>query len=179
MIERRQCDVDLETGQVFNAKKYKYNNFDNDKGYLFRAKNQATRTFNDIRLSDYVKDRYDFMRCHLLAEYIYKDTNMISYRTSARNIRPADIEDISKITGLSYKKTREFLSKMRKLHIIAEREDKVGDLISIKYYFNPLFFSSKKYLQPDLYFLFHESIDCYIPGWAKARYSEIGNIKNE
>jgi len=179
MIQRRQSDIDTDTGQVFNVKVRTFTNFDNDKGYLFKTKDQATRSFEEFKLSEYVKDNNDFMRCHLLAEQIYKDTNMIAVRLSTRRTRPMDLEDISRTIGLSYKSTKEFLSKMIKLHIMAERTDIVGDMISVKYYFNPLFFSSKKYINADLYFLFQESLDCHLPGWAKQRFHEVGNIKKD
>lgn len=177
-IKRRIIDIDTDTGQVYKDKTIRFTNFSSDRGYLFRSKNQGIKTFADLKLSDQVKDRQDFTRCHLLAEYIYKDTNMIAVRYK-KDIRAADVEDISCIINLSVKKAKEFLSRMRKVHIIAEREDKVGDMISIKYYFNPLFFCSSKYLSPDLYFLFQESLDCYIPGWAKQKFHELGNIKKE
>lgn len=179
MISRRIIDVDTETGQVYKDKTIRFTNFNPDKGYLFRSKNIATKTFADLKLSEQVKSDFDFLRCHKLAEYIYKDTNMIATRIKSKDIRAADIEDIRCIIKLSVKKTKEFLNRMRKLHIIAEREDKVGDMISVKYYFNPLFFCSSKYLSPDLYFLFQESLDCYIPGWARQKFHELGNIKKE
>lgn len=177
-IKRRIVDVDTDTGQVYKDRTIKFSNFNADKGYLFKAKNQGVKTFADLKLSEQVTDRQDFTRCHLLAEHIYKDTNMISVRYK-KDIRAADIEDISCIINLSVKKAKEFLNRMRKAHIIAEREDKVGDMISVKYYFNPLFFCSSKYLSPELYFLFQESLDCYIPGWAKQKFHELGNIKRE
>lgn len=179
MIERRQSDVDTETGQIMKHSATRFKVFDEDKGYLFFAKSYARRMFNSVTLSDQVKDKYDFMRCHLLAEHIYKDTNMIAYRVSARKIRPADVEDIAKIIGLSYKKTKEFLSRMRKAQVIAERTDKVGNSVSVKYYFNPIFVCSKKYLSAELYFLFQSSLDCYLPEWVKIKFQEISNIKQE
>jgi len=178
MIERRTTDIDTETGQVYKNKTIRFSNFNIDKGYLFRSKNQSTKTYTDLKLSETIKDISDYTKCHLLAEHIYKDTNMVAARFK-KEIRAADIEDISDIVGLSYKRTREFLSRMRKLHIIAEREDRVGDLISVKYYFNPLYFCSSKYLNPDLYFLFQDMIDCYIPGWARQKFHEVGNIKKD
>jgi hypothetical protein len=86
---------------------------------------------------------------------------------------------ISKIINLSHKRTRDFITRMKKLHIIAERVDNVGDMISTKFVFNPLIFSSNKYLSADLYFLFQESLDCYLPGWVTKRFHEYGNIKND
>lgn len=153
--------------------------FDNQKGYLFRAKNNFVKVFEDIKLSEIIKDKKDFMQCHILAENIYRDTNMIAFRVNARRIRAADIEDISIILDISYRKAREFLNRMKKLHIIAERVDQIGDTVSSKYYFNPLYFCSKKYLAPDLYFLFQESLDCYLKPWVIAKFHEVGNIKKE
>jgi hypothetical protein len=68
---------------------------------------------------------------------------------------------------------------MKKLHIIAERIDRVGDLTQIKYVINPLFFNSKKYINSDLYFLFQESLDMYLPNWVIRKFHEIGNINCE
>lgn len=178
-IKRRVVDVDTDTGQVYKDTTVTFTYFKPGKGYLFRVKKNGVKTFADVKLSEQVKDRSDFLRCHLLAEHIYKDTNMIAVRVNSREIRPADIEDISNIITLSIKKTKEFLNRMRKLHIIAEREDKIGDLISIKYYFNPLFFCSGKYLSPDLYFLFRDSLDCYLPKWAINKFNELSNIKKD
>ena len=68
---------------------------------------------------------------------------------------------------------------MNELHVIAKRIDKTGNLIQVKYVLNPLFFNSKKYISADLYFLFQETLDCYLPQWAIERYHEIGNLRKE
>ena len=91
----------------------------------------------------------------------------------------ADIEDISNILKVSIRRAKDFITRMKKLHIIAERVDTVGDMISTKFVFNPLIFNSNKYLSADLYFLFQESLDCYLPGWVTKRFHEYGNIKSE
>ena len=168
-----------DTGEIFNIRKIQYNIFDEEKGYLFRAKNFNIKQYQDFKLSNVVKDDSDFCKIHKLAEHIYKDTNTICIRISNRRVRVADIEDISKIINLSHKRTRDFITRMKKLHIIAERVDNVGDMISTKFVFNPLIFSSNKYLSADLYFLFQESLDCYLPGWVTKRFHEYGNIKND
>jgi hypothetical protein len=104
-IKRRIIDIDTDTGQIYKDKTIKFSNFNPDRGYLFRSKNQGIKTFADLKLSEQVTDRQDFTRCHLLAEHIYKETNMISVRYK-RDIRAADIEDISCIINLSVKKAR-------------------------------------------------------------------------
>jgi hypothetical protein len=178
-MQQNITTFDEKTGEILSEKQRKYNIFDEDKGYLFKANAYQKRMYNEIKLSDIVKDRTDFGRVHLLAENIYKDTNTIMIRVNSRVIRIAEIEDISKIISLSIKKTKEFISRMKKIHILAERIDKVGDLVQIKYILNPLFFNSKKYLSADLYFLFQESLNCYLPNWVVCRFHEIGNIRKE
>jgi hypothetical protein len=175
---RKTYDID-EDGVVLTEKEFKYSVFDSAKGYLFRAKNHFRKSYTDFKLSSVVKDRYDFLRVHLLAENIYKDTNTIMVRVNSRNVRTADIDDIADIIELSVKKTKEFISRMKKLHILAERIDTVGDTTSVKFVFNPLFFSSKKYISAELYFLFQESLDKHLPWWVIRKFHEVGNIKSE
>lgn len=178
-ITRIRYDVKNDTGELFNEKKSTFNPFPSDKGLLFRSRNAYRKSYQDIKLSNVILNRFDYMRVHLLAELMYKDTNAIAIRISDRKIRMADIEDISNIIKLTIKKTREFINRMKKLHVIAERVDNVGETTMTKYLLNPLFFSTSKYLNPDLYFLFQESLDKHIPKWAITRFHEIGNIKSD
>lgn len=173
---RKTFDID-DDGVILKEKQYKYSIYDNEKGYLFRAKNYFRKSYADVKLSNIIKDRFDYMRVHLLAENIYKDTNTIMVRENSRTIRVADIDDVSKIIGLSVKKTKEFVSRVKKLHILAERVDEVGEMISTKFVFNPLYFSSKKYISAELYFLFQESLDKHLPHWVIQKFHEVGNIK--
>lgn len=89
------------------------------------------------------------------------------------------IKDISKVIGLSEKRTRAFITRMKQREIIAERIDEVGKDKVVKYVLNPLFFNSNKYLHPDLYFLFEKSLSPYLPQWVRDKYHEIGNIAKE
>ena len=172
-------NIDDLTGEILSEKKQVFTIFDEDKGYLFKSNAYQKRMYNDIRLSDFVRNRMDFARVHLLAENIYKDTNTIMTRINSKTIRVSDIEDIAIMIELSPKKTKEFLSRMKKAHIIAERVDRIGELVQAKYILNPIFFNSKKYISADLYFLFQSTLDAYLPFWAVARFHEIGNIKKE
>lgn len=171
--------IDEDTGEILNEKKRQYTIFDNDKGYLFWAKAYQRRSYSKVKLSEAVTNMLDFARVHLLAENMYKTTNTIMVRVNRDTIRLADIEDISKIIGLSIRKTKEFLKIMISLQIIAERVDKIGDLVQIKYILNPLFFNSSKYISADLYFLFQRSLDMYLPQWVINKFHEIGNLSKE
>jgi hypothetical protein len=177
-MNRHISDTDDDGVQIGN-KNISIVLFDNQKGYMFRGKNLYVKQYQDIKLSDVVSNLDDYCKIHLLAENIYKDTNCIAVRVSQRKVRMADIEDISKIVNLSIRRTKDFLTRVKKLHIIAERTDSIGNIVSAKYVFNPLFFNTSKYLSAELYFLFQESIDCYLPTWVTKRFHEYGNIVSD
>lgn len=170
--------INEDTGQVFESRYRKFQIFNND-GYLLWAKKAGRKQFNDIKLTDILGKGEDFRRVHILAELIYKETNTIMLRENTRKVRIADLEDISKIIGLNIRRTREFLNRMIAKHVLAKRIDRVGDLLSEKYLFNPLFFMCAKRLSADLYFLFKESLDCYLPSYVVNEFHRIGNISND
>jgi soluble P-type ATPase len=178
LMNRHIVDTD-DDGVVIKDKNLTINMFDNDKGYMFRIKSHSIKQYHDIKLSSIVTCMEDYSKVHLLAESIYKDTNCIAVRINSRRVRMADIDDIANMIGLSVRRSRDFITRMKKLHVIAERMDMIGDVVSTKYVFNPLFFNSSKYLSAELYFLFQESIDCYLPTWVSQRFHEYGNIKKE
>ena len=172
----RTTKINEETGEIFSQKDTKFTIFDADKGYLFRAKNFSVKSYLDIKLSDVVTDDMDYMRCHKLAEHIYKDTNTIAIRYGKKN-RMADLDDICNIINMSPRRTKDFVTRMQKLHVLAVRTDCIGDVVQIKYVFNPLFFSSNKFLHSDLYFLFQSSLDKYLPAWVTQSFHDASNIK--
>jgi hypothetical protein len=176
---QRTTSIDEDTGEILRETSKRFNVFDADKGYLFWANAHQRRSYNKVKLSDAISDTLDFARVHLLAENIYKDTNTIMVRVSSTVVRVADIEDISAMIRLSPKRTKECLYRMLKLHVLAERTDRIGDIVQTKYVLNPIFFNSKKYISSDLYFLFQETLDCYLPTWVIVKFHEIGNIKKE
>lgn len=176
LIQKKKY-IDESTGEIFEAKDKMIDVF-NEDGYLFWTRKTGRRSYSDIRLSDYVQDRNDFLRVHLLAEYIYKDTNCIMYRESKRRIRCADIDDIARITGLTVRYAKDFVERMKKLEVIAVRVDSVGDTDTTKYLLNPMFFSSSRRLSHDLYFLFQKSLDTHLPSWVIRKFHIDRSIKN-
>lgn len=173
---RQTHDIDTETGEIIKSKQVQFNIFDEKKGYLFKARNYKKIILADIKLSQIVNNQSDFMRVHLLSEWIYKDTNMVYARIDSRKIKAADISDIAEIIKLSDRRTKEFLKCIIQKDIIAKRNDKIGCESSEKYYFNPLFFSSNKYLNADLYFLFQRSLDEHLPSWVIRKFNDIKDV---
>ena len=178
MVEKRTALIDTETGEEYSNKKKQFDIF-NEEGFLFWTNKYFRKQFADINLSDYIGTGEDFRRVHILAEKIYKNTNTISIRESARKVRPADIEDVSKLVGLNIRRTKEFIIRMIKAHVVALRTDQVGDVISEKYVINPIFFFSAKRLSPDLYFLFQESLNTYLHPRTIQEFHSRGNIVDD
>lgn len=170
--------VNEKTGEYFESKYKKFEIFNND-GYLLWAKKAGRKQFHDVKLTDVVGKGEDFRRAHILAELIYKDTNTIMIRENTRKVRIADVYDISTLIGLNIRRTKEFLNRMVEKHVLAKRIDKVGELTSEKYLFNPLFFMCSKRLSADLYFLFKESLDNYLPAYVVEEFHRIGNISGD
>jgi len=140
-----------------------FKNYDDKKqAVLFVHNNHSVQMLQSIKLSSIVRDRNDFARCHIMAENLYKDMNFIAVRETARKTRYADVNDLADILELSKKSTREFISRMKKLHILAECKQEVGGTTLTKFVLNPLFFKTNKWLSTELYFLFQESIDPFI-----------------
>lgn len=178
MIVQQTSTIDTDTGEELGNKKRKIEIF-NEEGLLFWANKYFVKQFSEISLSEHIGTGEDFRRVHILAEKIYKSTNTISVRESTRKVRPADIEDISKMVKLNIRRTKEFLNRMILKQVIAVRIDKVGDIVSEKYVLNPIFFFSAKRLSPDLYFLFQESLDCYLHPKSRQFFHDMGNIKDD
>jgi len=176
---RKTLNINENTGELINETIKQFKIWDEEKGLLWRSKNYSTKMFQDIHLSDFVDNKQDFANVHLLAEHIYKQTNVIMVRVNKNKVRFATLDDISNILNLHIKNVRKFINNMIGLKIIAKRIDKVGDRKEEKYLLNPLFFFSGKYLSADLYFTFKDMLSEFLTPWQCKLFEEFGNIKGE
>jgi len=164
ILIKKISSIDENTGELLKTQAYKYQIFDPDKGYLFKSRSHYVKGYQGVRLSDVVTNRTDYASMHLLAESLYKETNMIySYRN--KKYYPADIKDMANITGLSERYTKEFLSRMITAGIIAKVIVNTHETVQIQYHINPLYFNTNKYLSPALYMLFRKQLDEHLPEW--------------
>lgn len=164
-----QGDIISESSRIFKI-------WDDEKGYLFRAKNYFVKTFTDIHLSEFVKNKTDFANLHLLAENIYKDTNMIAIKKNG-NVYPAGIADIAMLIGLCERRTKSFIERMMQKGIIAKSIVNTKERIEIQYYLNPIFFMSNKYLSPHLFVLFRDQLKPFLKDWAWMALNDAANLK--
>jgi hypothetical protein len=165
-----------EHGEIISEGARIFKVFDDEKGYLFRAKNFFVRTFSDIKLSEVVKNKTDFANLHILSENIYKDTNMIAVRENG-NIRPATVNDIGSLIGLCDRRAKDFVDRMMQKGIIAKLIVNSEERVELQYYLNPLFFMSNKYLSPQLFVLFREQLKPFLKEWAWKALNDAANLK--
>ena len=139
--------------------------WDDEKGYLFEAKSHFVKSYPGRKLSEFVGNKLDYANLHILAENIFKDTNLIAVKT--KNIaRPATIEDIGILVGLCGRRTGQFIDRMMQKGIIAKATVNTEERIEMHFYLNPLFFMSSKYLSPQLFMMFREQLRPYLKEWA-------------
>ncbi len=161
-----------DDGVVISTKDYCYTVFDNDKGYLYKNRTAYRKSFHDVKLSEAVKNKADFANVHILAENIYKGTNMVCYRRNERYY-PADIKEISGMLDISERWTKDFIERMMMSGILAKNITNCHENISVQYYINPMYFSSNKFIPPALYFMFQKQLDQHLPKWVIARFHHL------
>lgn len=175
MIKKEQI-LD-NSGKVVSEGAKKFKIWDDDKGYLFQAKEQFVKKFSDTKLSEFVTNKLEYANLHILAENIFRDTNMIAVKS--KNIaRPADIPDISKLIGLCERRTRQFIDRMMQKGIVAKTIINTEERTETQYYLNPLFFMSNKYLSPFLFMMFREQLKPVLKDWVWKALNEAANLKD-
>jgi hypothetical protein len=150
-----------DNGVVIKEQNYHFKIFDDSKGYLFRANSNYIKGYQGIRLSEIINNKADFANMHILAEHLYKDTNMISTYCN-RRYKAASIEDIAKIIDLNMRHTKEFLVRMINAEILMLDKTICGEHVEIRYFANPLYFMTSKWLSPALYMMFRHTLDMYL-----------------
>jgi hypothetical protein len=163
--------IDDSTGLVIRQSNYHYNIFDNEKGYLFKNRTSYIKGYQGIKLSRVISNKTDYANMHILAENLYKDTNMICYKRN-KKYYPADIEQIAIILNMTERYTREFIQRIIRLGILAKVTVNTNKTKQIQYHVNPLYFNTSKYLSHMLYMLFRKQLDNHLPIWVIERFNE-------
>ena len=171
-----QEKVISDHGEVVSEGAKTFKIFDEERGYLFRAKNFFVKSFSDFKLSEFIINKTDFANLHILAENIYKDTNMIGIKIKNKPI-PAGIEDIGKLINLCNRRAQDFIDRMMQKGIIAKVIINSEERVEYQFYLNPLFFMSSKYLSSFLFMLFREQLTPYLKPWVLKELETSENLK--
>lgn len=173
-------NINEDTGEVYSekTKNIKSKLWVDGKGAMIKCRNYHVTLYQDMKLSDYIKDRGDLFKAYLLIEHIYKDTNIIYTQNDGRSPRPATLKDISEIIGVCEKRTKTYLNKMIGIGLIGEIKLKIKDIEYTTYAFNPVFVNSCKYIDDTLYLLFKPYVDKHCPAWIREKYEALNREAN-
>lgn len=146
--------VDGHTGEVEydHSSEVRMYLFKEEKGFLFAHNRRSVRSFPNIVWPDLTNNEL---------AYLFK---LSRHMTEDNRIKGKTAQEMSKIIGLSNRRTYDFLFQMQGLHIIIKANG--------GYYINPLYFFVGKYLSSELYQLFKEELDPYLSDWAKGKLGE-------
>lgn len=170
-MQKRTMYIDTDTGEIVSDQRRTVGNrFDAEKGYLFRNQAGKFSQFYDVPFPQEIND-IELGRMTRLARHMWSKTNMLGYRGNG-GIRPYDMAGIANLINLGERQTYRFVTKMVELGIMAIVKIDSGGKIDCQYYINPLYFSSSNRISLNLYLLFRESLDAYIPKWAQERFNE-------
>lgn len=150
-----------DNGVVVKEQNFQFRIFDDERGYLFKSNSNYVKGFQGIRLSDAIQNKADFANMHILAEHLYRDTNMISVY-HGHKYYPATISDMAKYISLTDRHTREFVTRMINCGAMAMDRVICNDVLTVRYFASPLYFTTSKWLSPALYMMFRHQLDQYL-----------------
>jgi hypothetical protein len=170
-MEKKITYTDTYSGEVLCEKTYKVNSsFDYEKGYLFWNRKNASKTFKDVQFPESMT--FDEIgRLTVLTKYIYSNTNMLGYRGNGI-VKPFSMSDIGKIIKLSDRYTQRYVKKLIDLGVMARVKITTGNRTEYQYYINPLYFFSSNWMPLNLYLLFRNQLDKYLPKWVISKFME-------
>lgn len=176
--------IDTSTGEVISYTKESKEDimnrlWDDNKGYILLYNAKYGKKFDNYKFRYIIKNKNDLKNILTLTEYVYQGTNKIFYEyytinkngNPVVNYRIANDEDIAAILNMPVRKTKEFLKRMTGLGVIAKSKIQVRRASFFTgYIFNPLVYTSGKFVSPELYLTFEESLRKIVPDWVKKRY---------
>jgi hypothetical protein len=168
--------IDDQTGEIVGQKsRYVGNRFDPEKGYLFRNQAGGFSQFYDVSFPPGMTDM-EIGRMTRLAKKMYGKTNLIGYRGNG-GIRPYDIDGMARIIGLERRQTYNFIKKMINLGVMAKVKVESRGRVDYQFYINPLYYNSSNRIPLNLYLLFRQQLDPYIPIWARKKFLDMAGVR--
>lgn len=172
--EIKESIVEIGTGQVIKSKEkttYFPAKFDPDQGYLFWTRTQGARIFANIPYPDGMS-KADIGNLAILSKHILGKTNLLGRRKRGE-VKPYSARDIGILLDLNEDQAERFLKRAHRYGVIKPVSVPFGERVEIQYYMNPLYYLAGNRLSPNLYLLFREEIDAYLPTWVKEQFAEV------
>lgn len=152
----------MGTGRILNGEEWKKHRFDLEDGYSFWLTAYAVRSFpNGFELPKDIGASVcgHLYRCSMMLQ---PKTNIIVKHYKNYD-RPISKQELAEELGLCEKQFRRFLKIATEKRVIKEYDHKL--------YMNPLFFIRGRKLTWQLYTLFQEDLDAFLPQWVIDRFN--------
>lgn len=155
---KREQIVDSKTGEVLfdRTKPMTMYLFSEERGYLLFHNRTTVKWYPSIEWPPSLSNK-DLGHLHRLSACLTKE-NILMGKDG-----PLWAEGMGEVIGLSRSNIYPFVRKLVSLGMLKKTAK--------GYFMNPMYLFAGKYLTPDLYLLFRQELDPYIPEWVK---KEIG-----
>lgn len=154
--------TDNATGEVYKTTISPSIDYVNDDGYLFWCNKLSTRTFNEIDLPESLSDA-EIGKFYKICKMIHNGTNFLEVKKRGY-WKPATLADIAMRLNLRERQCKDYIAKLRQLHIIAKFDSK--DLQKSWYVVNPIYCFGGKRLNKTLFAIFRELLQELLPKFA-------------
>lgn len=144
--------MDIETGHVLSTKQRKLKMFlFSDRGFMFQNNRRMLKTFPTIAWPELSHSELGQL---MLLGRLMEDGNLIPLTTA----------EMAVVLSKSVNRTYAFIRKMITRGVMKRSGRNL--------YINPLFLFVGKFMNHHLYFLFQDSLDRYLPEWARNQFKE-------
>jgi hypothetical protein len=167
------ADIDEKSGDVKTKKQFFYKDAFNSDGYKVPNHKAGAKMFYEVSFPKEMNDS-EIGKMARLAKLMIADSNMLGYRTKW-GIRAYTSESVIKLVGLSPRRGRQFLDKMKRLGIMQLTMRQYGTVNCIEYYINPAYFFAGGRIGANLYLLFREQLDPILTDYAKESFWKLAN----
>lgn len=110
---------------------------------------------------------------HVLSNNMFSNTNMLAVRTR-HGIEPMDMGTLFELLGVKKRQGFNLINKFIGLGIIAKAQIIIEGEVSTQYYMNPIYFFKGTWLSANLYFIFKDYLDEFVPDDIKDRFVQHG-----
>lgn len=161
-------NINEKTKKVMSEKEKYIEDILTEDGYKVPVHKLGAKIFADIPFPDDMTDS-EIGKMARLAKLMVADSNMLGYRARA-GIKAYTYEQIIQIVGLSHKRGKEFMDKMKRLKVIMVSKRTLGEITQDEHYINPAYFFSGRRIHMNLYLLFREALDPVLPEWVRKEF---------
>lgn len=160
-------------GEVYGEREQRiFSRWHSERGYKLYHNRKSINGISDISFPVEMTPK-EIGYSAMLSRYLVGESNLLGYRGAKNVWKAMSPEMMFKKLGVKKSAGYTFMKKMNRLGMIAKVTVELEGTKQVHYYMNPLYFHNGKHVPLNLYLIFQDQIDRYIPKWAQERYAEM------